>query len=160
MAEIEKSIDVDVPVDSVYAQWTQFESFPEFMEGVKEVRQLSAERLHWKAEIAGRTEEWDAVITQQAPNQAIGWRSVEGAANAGNVRFEAVDGGTRVHLHLVYEPAGALEKAVDALGFVSRQVESDLERFKRFIESRGRPTGAWEGEIRNPAPEGTRNPQS
>ena len=160
MAEIEQSIEVAAPLETVYAQWTQFESFPRFMAGVKEVRQVSDERLHWKAEIGGRLEEWDAVITQQQPNDRIGWRSVEGAPNAGNVRFEAVTPyRTRVHLHLVYEPPTALEQAVDSLGFVKRQVETDLERFKVFIEGRERATGDWPGEIHNPAPEGTHNPE-
>lgn len=160
MAEIEKSLVVDVPVGTAYNQWTQFESFPNFMEGVKEVRQLDDKTLHWVAEVAGREQEWDAVITQQVPDQVIGWRSVEGAPNAGNVRFEA-EGPDRalVRLHLVYEPQGALEQAVDALGFLARRVEGDLVRFKEFIEGRGVETGAWRGRIESPAPEGTHNPE-
>lgn len=160
MAEIEKSIVVDVPLRTAYDQWTQFESFPRFMEGVKEVRQLNDRTLHWRAEIAGQEREWDAVITQQVPDDRIGWRSTSGAAVAGNVRFEP-DGPdrTRVVLHMLYEPSGAVESAVDALGFVSRRVEGDLERFKRFIESQGAQTGAWRGEIHEPEPEGTHNPE-
>jgi len=149
MAKIEKDIVVDVPVEAAYDQWTQFESFPEFMKGVKEVVQLDEKRLRWSAEIAGKDEEWEAEITEQVPNRHIAWRSVTGAMNAGSVRFQpAGDGKTKVSLELMYEPRDAAEKVGDALGFLERQVSADLERFKKFIESRGAPTGAWRGEIR------------
>lgn len=149
MAKIEKDIVVDVPVEAAYNQWTQFESFPEFMEGVKEVVQLDEKRLRWRAEIAGKDEEWEAEITEQVPNRHIAWRSVTGAMNAGSVRFQpAGDGKTKVSLELMYEPRDAAEKVGDALGFLERQVSADLERFKKFIESHGVPTGAWPGEIR------------
>lgn len=160
MAEIEKSIVVEVPLTTAYNQWTQFESFPEFMDGVREVRQLDDSRLRWRANVGGRELEWEAVITQQVPDDRIGWRSVSGAPNAGNVRFEAEGpSSTRVHLHLIYEPDGAIESAVDALGLVSRRVDGDLSRFKQFIESRSRETGAWRGEIHEPAPGATHNPE-
>lgn len=160
MAEIEKSIVVEVPVTTAYNQWTQFESFPQFMDGVLEVRQLDDRSLRWRANLAGRETEWDAVITQQVPDDRIGWRSTAGATNAGNVRFEAEGpDATRVHLHIVYEPEGAIESAADALGFVSRRVEGDLSRFKQFIESRSRETGAWRGEIHAPVPTATSNPE-
>jgi uncharacterized membrane protein len=148
MARIQKDIVVDVPVSTVYDQWTQFESFPEFMEGVKEVVQLDEKRLRWRAEIAGKDEEWEAEITDQIPDRHIAWRSVTGAMNAGSVIFEpAGEGKTKVLLELTYEPRDAAEKVGDALGFLGRRVSGDLERFKRFIESRGAPTGAWRGEI-------------
>jgi uncharacterized membrane protein len=148
MARIQKDIVVDVPVSTVYDQWTQFESFPEFMEGVKEVVQLDEKRLRWRAEIAGKDEEWEAEITDQVPDRHIAWRSVTGAVNAGSVIFEPVgEGKTKVLLELTYEPRDAAEKVGDALGFLERRVIGDLERFKRFIESRGAPTGAWRGEI-------------
>ena len=83
MAKIEKDIVVDVPVSVAYNQWTQFESFPEFMEGVKEVVQLDEKRLRWTAEIKGKDEEWEAEITDQVPDRHIAWRSVTGAPNAG-----------------------------------------------------------------------------
>jgi len=148
MARIEKDIVVNVPVSTAYDQWTQFESFPEFMEGVKEVVQLDEKRIRWRAEIAGKDEEWEAEITDQVPDRHIAWRSVTGAMNAGSVIFQpAGDGQTRVSLELSYEPTDAGEKVGDALGFLERRVTGDLERFKRFIESRGAPTGAWRGEI-------------
>ena len=148
MAHVEKSIEVDVPVQTAYNQWTQFESFPQFMEGVEEVQQRDDRRLHWRATIAGKTEEWDAAITQQQRDQVVAWRSTSGAENAGTVTFTPLMADrTRVNLALDYTPEGPIEKAGDLLGVVSRRVESDLKRFKDFIESRGRETGAWRGEI-------------
>jgi len=148
MARIEKDIVVDVPVSVAYNQWTQFESFPQFMEGVKEVVQLDEKRLRWCADVKGKDQEWEAEITDQVPDQHIAWRSVTGAPNAGSVTFQPVDQGkTKVALELMYEPKDAAEKVGDALGFLERQVSADLERFKDFIEDRGAPTGAWRGEV-------------
>jgi uncharacterized membrane protein len=148
MAKIEKDIVVDVPVSVAYNQWTQFESFPQFMEGVKEVVQLDEKRLRWCADVKGKDQEWEAEITDQVPDQHIAWRSVTGAPNAGSVTFQPVDQGkTKVALELMYEPKDAAEKVGDALGFLERQVSADLERFKDFIEDRGAPTGAWRGEV-------------
>jgi uncharacterized membrane protein len=149
MATIEKSIDVNVPVRVAYNQWTQFEEFPRFMEGVREVRQLDARRLHWVASIGGKEEEWDAEITEQTPDQRIAWHSTSGARNAGVVTFHYLDENkTRVMLQLEYEPEGVVENAGKLLGLISHRVEGDLERFKQFIEERGRETGAWRGEVK------------
>lgn len=154
MANVEKSIDVNVPVRTAYNQWTQFESFPQFMEGVKEIRQLDDKRMHWRAEIAGKEEEWDAEIAEQTPDQRIAWRNITGAQNAGVVTFHYLDENKcRVMLQLDYEPEGLVESVGSALGFVGRRVEGDLERFKEFIESRGTETGAWRGAIENPKAE-------
>lgn len=148
MNSIEKSIIVDVPVRTAYNQWTQFESFPQFMEGVEEVRQLGDKNTHWKAQIAGKTEEWDAEIVEQTPDRVVAWRSLNGAYNAGTVRFEPMGANqTKLSLRLDYQTDGAVEKAGDAMGFVERRVKGDLERFKKFIEKRGVETGAWRGEI-------------
>jgi uncharacterized membrane protein len=147
MAYIEKSCHIERPLRTVYDQWTQFEEFPRFMEGVKEVRQLDDRHLHWRADIGGKEESWDAEIMHQEPDSRIAWRNTSGPYNAGLVTFQPDEGGTRVTLRIDYEPSGVLEKIGDALGFVSRRVEGDLERFKRFIEERGEPTGAWRGEI-------------
>ena len=148
---IEKSINVDVPVRTAYNQWTQFEEFPRFMEGVEEVRQLDDKRLHWRAKIGGKEEEWDAEITEQIPDERVAWRSTTGRANAGVVTFHHIsDTTTRVMLQMEYDPEGLVENVGDALGVVSRRVEGDLNRFKEFIESRRTETGAWRGEIRRP----------
>ncbi|MGE0228168.1 MAG: SRPBCC family protein [Dehalococcoidia bacterium] len=151
MARVEKNIEVAVPVRTAYNQWTQFEEFPRFMEGVKEVRQMDDRHLHWRAEIGGREEEWDAEIQEQVPDQKVIWRNTSGRTNAGMVMFDQLSPDrTRVHLEMSYEPEGAVESVGDALGFVSRRVEGDLERFKEFIESHGTETGAWREEIDNP----------
>jgi uncharacterized membrane protein len=151
MSTIEQSIDVNVPVHTAYNQWTQFEEFPQFMEGVEEVRQLDERRLHWRANIGGRVEEWDAVITEQHPDERIAWKNTTGAANAGVVTFHRLaDNKTRIMLQMEYDPQGVVENLGDLLGMVSRRVANDLERFKAFIEARGHETGAWRGEVERP----------
>ena len=148
MERIEKSIEVRCPVHTVYNQWTQFEEFPRFMAGVKEVKQLDDTHVHWHAEIWGKDKEWDAEIIEQVPDQRISWRSVSGALNAGGVRFEAVaPGRTRVILTMEYDPKGVVENVGDAVGLFSRRVQNTVEDFKKFIESRGGETGAWRGEV-------------
>jgi uncharacterized membrane protein len=151
MSTIEKSIDVEVPVRTAYNQWTQFEEFPQFMEGVEAVRQLDNQRLHWRANVGGKVEEWDAVITEQHPDERIAWKNTTGASNAGVVTFHRLsDTTTRVMLQLEYDPQGVVENVGDMLGVVSRRVAGDLERFKEFIEARGQETGAWRGEVERP----------
>jgi len=148
MATIEKSVQVNVPVRTAYNQWTQFEQFPRFMEGIEEVRQLDDKRLHWRANIAGNAQEWDAEITEQVPDRVIAWRSTSGAENGGRVSFSSTsDVKTRVALRIDYDPQGVVETAGDVMGVVSHRVEEDLERFKDYIENRGVETGAWRGEI-------------
>jgi uncharacterized membrane protein len=135
-------------VSAVYNQWTQFEQFPKFMEGVKEVRQLDDRRLFWRAEILGQEVEWEAEIYEQIPDQRIAWRSITGHPNRGAVYFTPVGTGkTRIMLTLEYEPLGAAERIANALGALSLRVEGDLRRFRKFIEERGVETGAWRGEI-------------
>jgi len=151
MSNIEKSIDVHVPVHTAYNQWTQFETFPRFMEGVEEIRQLDDKRLHWRANVGGKVKEWDAVITEQVPDQRIAWRNTTGVSNAGVVTFHHLnDNTTRVMLQLEYEPEGVVENVGDVIGVVSSRVKGDLERFKQFIEERGSETGAWRGKIEQP----------
>jgi uncharacterized membrane protein len=148
MSTIEESIEVDVPVRTAYNQWTQFEEFPKFMEGVEFVRQLDDTHLHWKAEIWGKVKEWDAEITEQHPDERVAWTNTDGARNAGAVTFHRVDESkTRIMLQLDVEPEGPAEKVGELLGVVRRRVTSDLERFKEFIESRGSETGAWRGDV-------------
>jgi uncharacterized membrane protein len=154
MEHVEKVVEVNQPVRTVYNQWTQFEEFPRFMAGVKEVRQIDDTHLHWRAEIWGKEKEWDAEITEQEPDKRISWKSVSGAANAGTVRFEPVGNDrTRVRLVMAYDPADAIEKAGDALGIFSGRVENTVEDFKRFIESRGQETGAWRGRVEDSRPQ-------
>ena len=146
--QVEKSIQVDVPLSTAYGQWTQFEDFPHFMGGVKEVRQLDDRRLHWVAEIAGVRREWEASILEQVPDVKVAWAATSGATNAGAVRFEPAGAdSTVVYLSLEYEPEGVVEQVGDKLGIVERQVRADLERFKALVEDQGYASGAWRGSI-------------
>ena len=148
MEHVEKIVEVDRPLSTVYNQWTQFEEFPHFMKGVKEVRQLDDTHLHWRAEVWGKEKEWDAEITEQEPDTRISWKSISGAPNAGTVRFERVGPErTRVRLVMAYEPEDAIENAGDALGLFSAQVQTSVNDFKTFIERRDGETGAWRGEV-------------
>jgi carbon monoxide dehydrogenase subunit G len=153
---VEKSILVNVPVSAAYNQWTQFEDFPQFMNGIKSVTQLSDDRLEWVAEIAGVRRQWEARIIEQVPDRKVAWAATTGATNAGAVTFEDVGGGqTSVHLSLEYEPEGLLEKVGDKLNVVENQAEGDLGRFKAFIESERYASGAWRGSVNEGADAGT-----
>jgi uncharacterized membrane protein len=145
---VTESVDVDVPISTVYNQWTQFESFPEFMGGVEQVQQLGERNTHWVTTIGGNRREFDAEITEQHPEERVAWKSTDGTTHAGVVTFHKLeDTRTRVTVQLDWEPEGVTEKAGAVLGFDDRQVKSDLNRFKEFIESRGAETGAWRGDI-------------
>ena len=147
MSTIVESIDVAVPVRTAYDQWTQFEEFPRFMEGVVSVKQLDDSHVHWIAEIGGEQEEWDAEIVEQEPDRVIAWRSTSGLRNNGRIEFVPIEDGTRVTVEMEYEPEGLKESAGALLGVDDGQVESDLERFKELVENREVPTGGWRGEI-------------
>jgi uncharacterized membrane protein len=149
MSVIEKSIEINVPVTAAYNQWTQFEEFPKFMEGVKQVKQIDDTHLQWKADIAGKEKEWQAEITEQIPDERIAWRSRGGAMNAGVVTFHRLsDSKSKVMLQMEYDPEGMVENVGDAVGVVGQRVIGDLERFKKYIESRGQETGAWRGTVK------------
>src|SRR4051812_6313960 len=153
---IEKSIEVDAPLKNVYNQWTQFQEFPKFMQGIEQVQQLDNKRLHWVAEIGGKRKEWDAEIFEQVPDTKIAWRSTSGAANAGIVSFQPVAANrTAVTVRMEYEPEGAMENLGAALGAVGTRIEGDLKRFRDFIQSRIQETGAWRGEIHSGRVEST-----
>lgn len=148
MGGVTESVDVAVPVQTAYNQWTQFEEFPRFMEGVQEVRQLSDTMTHWKTEIAGVKREFDARITEQIPDERVAWASTEGTRQAGVVTFHRLDDShSRVTAQMEFEPDGAVEKAADKLGVVTHRVKGDLKRFKEFIENRGQETGSWRGQV-------------
>ncbi|MDQ4005606.1 MAG: SRPBCC family protein [Actinomycetota bacterium] len=148
MTTVEQSIEVNVPVRTAYNQWTQFEDFPQFMEGVQEVKQITDTRLRWHAQILGVDREWEAEIDEQTPDQRIAWHAIDGTTNAGVVTFHRLDDGlTKVMLQLELAPEGIIEKAGDWLGLIDTRVKGDLERFKTFIEGRGGETGAWRGEV-------------
>lgn len=138
MSTIEKSIDVNVPSDTAYNLWTQFEQFPRFMEGVEEVRQVREKHLNWRVNVGGKQKEFETEITEQIPGKRIAWRTVGGTDNAGVVTFHRLTGATsRIMLQMAYEPEGLVKKAGDLLGIASHRVQGDLERFKQYIERSG-----------------------
>lgn len=148
METITRNIEIGRSLRTVYNQWTQFEDFPHFMEGVKSVRQINDKLLQWEAEIAGKTKIWEAEIYEQVPDQVIAWRSTSGAENSGVVKFEAVNPGrTRVALTLNYDPEGFVENLGDFLGLVSARISGDLKRFESYIEGKSPPPEGWRGEI-------------
>jgi len=148
MAKVEQSIEVNVPVQVAYNQWTQFEDFPKFMEGVESVRQIDDTHLRWVAEVGNQREEWTAEITEQVPDRLIAWRSTGGVEQSGRVQFEPLGADrTRIEVMFEYQPEGMVESLGSAIGQDDRRVENDLEKFKEFVESRGVPTGAWRGEV-------------
>ncbi|GAA3414578.1 SRPBCC family protein [Streptosporangium vulgare] len=151
MSSIEQSVDVNVPIRTAYNQWTQFESFPEFMEGVESIKQLSDTRTAWVVEIAGVRREFEAEITEQHPDERVAWKSVERPHQAGVVTFHHLGpDSTRVTLQMEYDPEGFVETVGDWLQIVRLRVRGDMERFKTFIESRGDETGAWRGDVPGP----------
>ena len=148
MSTIEQGVEVQVPVTVAYNQWTQFEEFPSFMDGVQSVVQQDDTHLHWTARVAGVKKEWDAVVTEQIPDERVAWKSIDGTANSGVVTFHRIaDDVTKVMLQLDVQPDGVLEEAGDMLGLIKHQAVSDLERFKTFIEERGHETGEWRGRV-------------
>ena len=148
MSTIEQSVDVGVPVRTAYNQWTQFEEFPKFMEGVEKIQQLDDKRLHWIVEIGGQRREFDATISEQTPDQKIAWHAEGETKQAGVVTFHRLgENQTRIMLQMEFEPTDFKEKAGDILGIVERRIKGDLGRFKELIESRGQESGAWRGEI-------------
>lgn len=145
------SIDVDVPVGTAYNQWTQFESFPKFMEGVERIVQTGPTTTHWSTRIAGVAREFDAEITEQHPDERVAWTTTNGTHQSGVVTFHRIsDTTTRVTLQLDHDPQGFVEKAGDALGIVQRRVKGDLANFKSFIEARGSEEGGWRGDVDAP----------
>lgn len=148
MSSILESVEVEVPIRVAYDQWTQFEEFPLFMDGVEKVQQLDAVHLHWVASIAGVHREWDARITEQVPDERVAWTNLDGVTNGGVVSFTPIGPQTTlVTLQMEVEPDGLLENVADAFGLIERQASGDLERFRDFITARGFETGGWRGEV-------------
>ena len=148
MGSVTESIDVDVPITTAYNQWTQFESFPKFMEGVERVDQLDPTHLHWVVRVGGQTREFDAEVTEQHPDERIAWSTRSGPRHAGVVTFHRVEGNTtRVTAQMDVDPEGFVETLGDKLGVLDRRVKGDMRRFKEFLEARGRETGEWRGDV-------------
>ena len=153
MSTIEQSIELEVPVQTAYNQWTQFEEFPRFMEGVEEIRQIDDTHLHWVAEFGGTRHEWDAVITEQRPDERVAWRNTDGKDNAGVVTFHRLDDSrSKVMVQMDFVPEGLKEKLGDALGAPERRVKGDLAALQGDDRgAAGRRPGAWRGEVSPPS---------
>ena len=152
MPKVKDSIDVQVPVQQAYNQWTQFEEFPKFMDGIQSVQQLDETHVHWVAEIRGESRQWTTEITEQQPDEKISWKTIKGEVkNDGIVTFEKIgDEETRINVEMDVEGESKTENvAGDLLGIVKAQVRGDLESFKQLIENRDEPTGAWRGEVQD-----------
>lgn len=148
VASVEESIEVDVPIRTAYNQWTQFEEFPNFMDGVESITQLDATHLHWKTKVGGVEREFDAEVTEQHPDERVAWRSTDGVTQAGVVTFHHLtDSSTKVMVQLDWKPDSLVEKAGAAVGADDHRVKADLKKFKEFIESRQTATGAWRGDV-------------
>jgi uncharacterized membrane protein len=148
ISSVIQSIDVGVPVSTAYNQWTQFESFPQFMGGVERIDQIDDTHTHWVTRIGGVEREFDAEITEQHPDERVAWRSIDGVTHAGVITFHRLSSdSSRVTAQIDWQPDGVLEKAASVVGVDDRQVKSDLARFKEFIESRDAETGAWRGNV-------------
>jgi uncharacterized membrane protein len=148
MSNVTESVDVQVPLRTVYNQWTQFESFPQFMDGVDEIRQLDETHTHWVTSIGGVKREFDATITEQHPDERVAWTTESGAMHAGVITFHRLsDTETRVTAQMDIDPEGFAETVADKTGVIARKVKGDMARFKEFIEARGRETGEWRGDV-------------
>jgi uncharacterized membrane protein len=148
VAEVHESIEVNVPVSTAYNQWTQFEEFPQFMENVESVTQIDETHLRWVAEIAGNTNEWEAEIVRQEPDNVVAWKSVDGKGTSGQVKFESLGADrTKVDVTISWEPEGVIESLGAKIGADTLGVKKDLGSFKELIEGRGAETGAWRGEV-------------
>jgi uncharacterized membrane protein len=153
MGTVVESVDVAVPIRTAYNQWTQFEEFPNFMDGVEQVHQVTKELTHWVIEIGGAKREFDAKITEQHPDERVAWASLDGPKHAGVVTFHRLDENhTRVTAQLEVDAEGVAENVADKTGLLDRKVKGDMKRFKEFIESRGAETGAWRGDVQRPQP--------
>jgi len=149
MSTITESVDVDVDLQTAYDQWTQFETFPQFMEGVESIKQLDDTHLRWNVKVGPVTREFNATVTEQHPSERIAWHSDEGPEHAGVVTFEPITKeSTKVTVEMTMDPEGFVENVADKAGVLDHRVKGDMKNFKKFIESReGAQTGGWHGEV-------------
>jgi uncharacterized membrane protein len=145
---VQQAVDVAVPLETAYNQWTQFEDWPEFMHRVTRVTQEDDCTVSFATKIWGKTKEFEAQIETQRPEQRIKWRVSQGITHAGVVTFhELAPSLTRIEVNLDIEPDSLIEKAARGMRHVKRAVRADLARFKAFIEMQEIETGAWRGVI-------------
>jgi uncharacterized membrane protein len=145
---IREAIEVGVPVDTAYNQWTQFKEFPAIMRGPRQVDQETDEETHWVAKIGPSRRRWTAKIVEQIPDERIVWESTEGTEIRGAVTFHELDRNlTRVQVEMEYFPHGIVEKIGNIFLAARRRTRKDLRLYKHFLELEGSETGAWRGEI-------------
>jgi uncharacterized membrane protein len=151
MSNITEAVDVNVPISTAYNQWTQFETFPQFMEGVERIEQLDDTHTKWTVKVGGVTRQFNATITEQHPEERVAWKSDDGPNHAGVVTFHRLDDAkTRVTAQLDIDPEGFIENVADKTGLLDQRVKADMRRFKEFIERRGDETGGWRGDVDRP----------
>ncbi|MBV9803308.1 MAG: SRPBCC family protein [Solirubrobacterales bacterium] len=145
---VQQSIDVAVPIETAYNQWTQYEEWPQFMHRVTRVSQEDPATVSFATKIWGKTKEFNAKIVTARPDEKIKWEVTEGLNHTGWVTFhEIAPQLTRVELSIDLEPGGMLEKAARGMRHVKRAARGDLHRFKAYIEAIEQETGAWRGTI-------------
>jgi uncharacterized membrane protein len=145
---VQQAVDVAVPVETAYNQWTQFGDWPEFMHRVTRVSQDDPCTVKFATKIWGKTKEFVADIETQRPDERVKWSVSEGITHTGVVTFhELAPRLTRIELNVDVEPGSLLEKAARGMRAIKRAMRADLHRFKAFIEMQEKETGAWRGVI-------------
>jgi len=149
MSSITETIDVDVPLSTAYNQWTQFETFPRFLDEVESLTQLDDTHLRWTVKVGGAERTFDTEITEQHPDERVAWKSVTGEVeHAGVVTFHRLeDARTRVTVQIEWQPEGLAENLGAFFGADAHAVRRDLRNFKDFIEAQATETGAWRGDV-------------
>jgi uncharacterized membrane protein len=145
---VQQAVDVAVPIETAYNQWTQFEDWPQFMHRVTRVTQEDDCTVSFATKIWGKTKEFNAKIETQRPEERIKWRVSQGMTHTGVVTFhELAPRLTRIEINLDVDPGSLIEKAARGMRHVKRAVRADLHRYKAFIEMQELETGAWRGVI-------------
>ncbi|HYC49080.1 MAG TPA: SRPBCC family protein [Burkholderiales bacterium] len=145
---VQKTININAPVDVVFEYLANYDNFPQFMRNVLSVDMLADGRSHWKVMgPAGVPVEWDAITTALELNDAIEWSTVEGSPveHVGRIRLEPAGEGTRVHIQMSYTPpAGVLGHAVAKLtgSDPKTQLDQDMMRLKSTLETGRAPRDA------------------
>jgi uncharacterized membrane protein len=147
---IQQAVDVAVPLETAYNQFTQFEDWPQFMHRVTNVSQDDECTVKFTSKIWTRTREFEAKIVTQRPDDRIMWKVSQGITHAGVVSFhELAPRLTRIEVTLDVKPGSLLEKAARGMRHIKRAVRADLHRFKAFMEMQEIETGAWRGVIKD-----------
>jgi uncharacterized membrane protein len=145
---VQQAVDVAVPLEVAYNQWTQYEDWPQFMHRVTRVTQDEETEVSFATKIWGKTKEFKAEIVTQRPDDRVKWRVTEGITHTGVVSFhELAPRLTRIEIDLDVDPGSLIEKAARGMRHIKRAVRADLHRFKSYIEMQEIESGAWRGTI-------------